>query len=120
MVLHPRTPRTPRSKPMTFPSVSEVSTHERTSSLPRKDVKAPLKINTSPANVPRSTTPSINALPPALAAKKHQKSQSQQIRSRSSERRMDIEKRPRAVTASAFDMDSPVKNTIWTKVFGKK
>jgi hypothetical protein len=105
---------------MTFPSVSEVSSTERTSSPPHKDTKASLKIDTSPRGIPRSTTPSINALPPALAAKKHQKTKSQQTRSRSAERRIDLEKRPRPITTSAFDMDSPVKGSIWTKMFGKK
>lgn len=109
---------------MTFPSVSEASSKERTMSPPRRDVKTPLKIDTSTGNLPRSSTPNINALPPALAAKKHQKTESEHIvgRSRSSERKMDLEKRPRAVTASAsaFDMDSPVKGSIWTKMFGKK
>jgi hypothetical protein len=105
---------------MTFPSVSEVSSAERASPPPQKDVKTSLKIDTSPKGLPRSSTPSINTLPPALAAKKHQKTKSQQIRSRSAERRVDLEKRPRPVTTSAFDMDSPVKGSIWTKMFGKK
>jgi hypothetical protein len=105
---------------MTFPSVSEISSKDRASSPRQKDIKAPLKIDTSPRNHAKNLTPNINTLPPALAAKKHQKTKSQQIRSRSSERKIDLEKRPRAVTTSAFDMDSPVKGSIWTKMFGKK